>query len=86
MTIRYKDCDDISDIFLQFDHTVRELKSIGTTSEDLDIGCNLILTLPKSFNGLAKALETMDTTKFTIEFVKSRLLDERGKLGDLGGN
>lgn len=79
LTMRYKDGDDINEYFLQFDHTVRELKSIGATLEDLDIVCHLILTLPKSFDGLVTALETMDPTKLTIEFFKSRLLDECGK-------
>lgn len=79
LTMRYKDGDDINEYFLHFDHTVRELKSIGATLEELDIVCHLILTLPKSFDGLVTALETMDATKLTIEFVKSRLLDECGK-------
>lgn len=84
LTMRYKDGDDINEYFLQFDHTVRELKSIGATLEELDVVCHLILTLPKSFDGLVTALETMDTTKITIEFVKSRLLDECGKRAACG--
>lgn len=79
LTMKYKDGDDISEFFLRFDRTVRELKSIGATLEELDVVCHLLLTLPKSFDSLVTALETMDQKNLTIDFVKSRLLDECGK-------
>lgn len=75
-------CDDGMDLerhFLDFDKIVRELKSMGATIEPLDAICNLLLTLPESFNVVVTAIETMDPANLTMEFVKSRLLDEANK-------
>lgn len=47
--------------------------------EELDIVCNLLITLPKRYNTLVTAIETMDSDKITLDFVKSRLLDEHQK-------
>jgi len=69
-------------IFLQFDKIVRELKSTGAKMENLDIVVHLLLTLPKSYNNLITALETMDQEKLSLEFVKTRLMDEYNKRKD----
>lgn len=76
ITMKYEDTDDMSGHFLVFDKTVRELKSIGATMENLDIVCHLLLSMPPSYENLVIALETLDPNKLTINFVKSRLLDE----------
>lgn len=47
--------------------------------EDMDIVCHLLLTLPKSYDNLVTAIETMNPKDITIDFVKSRLIDELGK-------
>lgn len=79
ITMKYEDTDDMSDYFLDFDKTVRELKSIGATLEDLDVVCHLLLSLPPSYGNLVIALETLEPEKLSIQFVKSRLLDEYTK-------
>lgn len=79
LTMRYDEKDNITDHFLQFDKRTRELKSIGATMEEMDVVCNLILTLPKSFDNLVTAVETMNAKVLSLEFVKARLLDEYGK-------
>ncbi|KAK9720237.1 hypothetical protein QE152_g22176 [Popillia japonica] len=61
--------------FLKFEEVVRELKSVGATLEDIDIVCHLLLTLPKNFDPIVTALETMDADKLKLEFVKGKLLD-----------
>lgn len=68
-----------------FDKTIRDLKSIGAKMEDMDVICQLLLSLPKSYDNLVTALETMNPKELTLEFVKSRLLDENGKR-DGGGS
>lgn len=79
LTMKYADGADMQKHFLVFDKNVRDLKAIGATMEEIDIICHLLLTLPKSFDTLVTAIETIDPTKLTLEFVKSRILDEFGK-------
>lgn len=79
LTMKYNEADDINQHFLIFDKTVRELKAIGATIERLDIVCHLLLTLPKSYNTLVTTLESMNPDNLTLEFVKSRLMDEFSK-------
>lgn len=69
----------MKDHLLKFDRKIRELKSMGAKMEELDIVCNLLITLPKRYNTLVTAIETMDSDKITLDFVKSRLLDEHQK-------
>lgn len=76
ITLKMDEADDMSDHFLVFDKTVRQLKSIGGKLEDLDIICYLLLSLPKSYDNLVTALETLDPDILSIDFVKGRLLDE----------
>lgn len=76
LTMKYSDGCDIKRHFLIFDKAVRDLKAIGATMEEMDV---LILTMPKSFETLVTALETIDKTKLTLDFVKSRSMDEYSK-------
>lgn len=85
ITMKYEECDEMSNHLLKFDKTVRELKAIGATLEDLDIICHLLLSLPKSYENLVTALETLDADKLDINFVKSRLLDEFAKRNQFEG-
>jgi len=49
--------------------------------KNLDIVVHL-LTLPKSYNNLITALETMGKKKLNLEFVKTCLMDEYNKRKD----
>lgn len=79
LTMKYNDNDDIIEHFLKFDTKIRQLKSTGTKMEDLDVVVHLLITLPKSYDNLVTALETMDQKNLSLEFVKSRLMDEFNK-------
>lgn len=81
LTIRYNDSDGMSDHFVMFDGIIRDLRSAGANLEEMDIVCHLLLTMPRSFDNLVTAIETMDQDKLGVEFVKSRLLDEANKKG-----
>lgn len=76
LTMKYNNIDDINEHFLKFDKSVRDLKSIGATMEEIDVVCHLILTMPKEFDALVTALETLDPEKLSLDFVKGRILDE----------
>lgn len=47
--------------------------------EEMDVICQLLLSLPSSFNSLVTSLETINPNALTMEFVKNRLLDENNK-------
>lgn len=83
--------DDLMKHFLEFDKTVRDLKSSGAKMENLDIVISLLMTLPESYNTIVSALETLDPNQLDIEVVRGRLLDEANKRkcldsGIYGGN
>lgn len=84
ITMKYDDNGDMTGHILKFDKIVRKLKAVGAKMEKLDLICHLLLTLPKSYEGLVTALETMHPELLNMEFVKSRLLDENNKR--FGGN
>lgn len=73
--------DRLEDHFLKFDLLIRESKNSDTNKlEEIDKVCHLLLTMPDKFNTVITATETMNESKLTIDFVKSRLLDEELKL------
>lgn len=86
LTMKYNENEEMIKHFLNFDTKIRELKSTGTKLEELDVIVHLLITLPKSYDNLVTALETMDQKNLSLEFVKSRLLDEYNKRKGLGGS
>ncbi|KAK9680835.1 hypothetical protein QE152_g38802 [Popillia japonica] len=79
LTMKYRESERIENYFIKFDEVVRELKSVGAKLEDVDIVCHLLLTLPKSFDPIVTALETLEPARLTLEFVKGKLLDHEAK-------
>lgn len=71
--------DNLANHFLKFDKFIRELKSTGATLEESDVVCHLLLTMPTECNTVVTALETMSTELLTLNFVKTRLLDQESK-------
>lgn len=59
LTLKMKEGDVLENYFLEFDKLVRDLKSAGAKMKKDDFVCQLLLTLPKSFNLVVTALETM---------------------------
>lgn len=79
LTLKYDGKEHIKHHILKFETTLRELKSIGAKPEKLDIICQLLMTLPPSFDSLVTAIETINPEMLTIDYVKSRLIDEYDK-------
>lgn len=65
--------------FFKFEETVREIKTVGTKLDQMDIICQLLLTLPKEYNAIVTTLETLQPEKLNLEFVKGKLLDQEIK-------
>lgn len=78
LTLKLNETDSLENHFLYFDQLVRELKSTGAKLEENDVICHLLLTLPESYNSVVTSIETVltDPSKQSLDFVKSRLLDE----------
>lgn len=83
LTMKCKLEEKLEDHFMKFDAVIRELDSIRSKMEEEDKVCHLLLSLPEDFNPVITAVETLRST-VTIEFVKSRLLDEEMKLKSKG--
>ncbi|KAF2884487.1 hypothetical protein ILUMI_21683 [Ignelater luminosus] len=49
--------------FLCFDKTIRDLKSAAATVEEMDIVCNLLLTMPSEYDAVVLAIETLSEYK-----------------------
>lgn len=79
LMMKMNDGQSISEHFLKFDKHIRDLKAIGAKMEEMDVVCHLLLTMPKRFDTVVTTIETMNTRDVTMDFVKSRLMDENSK-------
>lgn len=79
LTMKMQSNESMNDHFLNFDKVVRDLKSTGANVEEQEIICLLFLTLPKTFDNVITALETINPKDLSLDFAKSRLLDEYNK-------
>lgn len=75
LSLKLKENGDLVAHLLKFEKTLRNLKAVGAKMEEEDIVCQLLLSLPESYESVATALETMKAEELTLEFVKGRLLD-----------
>lgn len=59
----------------EFEKILRELKSAGGKMEKEEEICQLLVSLPESFESVTAALENLQPEELTMELVKGRLLD-----------
>lgn len=77
--LRLKEGENVKAFLLQFEKVLREMKAAGVKIEEEDVVCQLLLSLPKSYDALITALETIQPDQLTLEYVKKRLMDESAK-------
>lgn len=69
-----KENENLESHILKFEKIVRELKSVGAKMEEEDEICQLLISLPGTFDSFAAVLENMKPEELTMEFTKGRLL------------
>ncbi|KAK9744925.1 hypothetical protein QE152_g7435 [Popillia japonica] len=69
--------ESLEDHFLKFDTIIRDLKDLGSTIDETDRVCHLLLSLPSQYDTVITALETVSEVK--MDFIKAPLLDEELK-------
>lgn len=79
LSFKLDENDKLENHFLQFDKLIRNLREAGAHMSENDIVCHLLLTLPPSYDVISTALDTLDDSKLTVNFVKSKLLDHELK-------
>lgn len=85
LTFKMENGADLEHHLLEFDKLIRDLKATGAKIEDEDVVCQLLLSLPKTFESVSTALETLSLDKLTLDFVKGRLLDANIKIISTNG-
>jgi len=75
LALKMNESEELNIHILNFERIVRKLKSAGAKMEEEEIVCQLLLSLPESYDPVSTALETMKPEELTLEFVKGRLLD-----------
>lgn len=84
LTLKHKKNQKLEDHFHTFDTLIRELESIESKVEESDKVCHLLLSLNEEYEAVITAIETLNTD-VTMDFVKSRLLDEELKIKNKRG-
>lgn len=81
LNVKCAEDEKLEDYFHRFDSLIRELESISTKEiEEEDKICYLLTGLPKNFETVITAIETINPENLKLDFVKTRLLDEEMKL------
>lgn len=75
LSLKMKENENLESHLLKFNKILRNLKSVGAKMEEEDVICQLLSSLPKTYESVVTALETMKAEELTMEFVKGRLLD-----------
>lgn len=86
LNMKLNENESVEKFISDFDEIVRQLKSAGEEIKDQDLICNLLLSLPKSYETMVTVIENIPNV--TYGDVKSKLLGEYEKRklsGDVSG-
>lgn len=70
--------------FAQFDAIISDLRAAGAQMQETEIITHLLMTLPKSYESVRTALETLEPEGLTVAKVKAQLFSEEIKRFELG--
>lgn len=79
LSMKLKEGEQLEKFIMEFEEVLRQLKAAGTKMEDQDIICNLLLSLPKSYETIVTVIENMSPDTLKYEDVKKKLFAEMEK-------
>lgn len=85
LTLKLRKNEKLEDHFLNFDTVIRELDNVDCKVEETDKVCHFLLSLNDNYDSVITAIVTLNTD-VTMDFVKSRLLDEELKIKNKNSN
>lgn len=75
LLLKLKENGNLVNHIHEFEKILRDLKSAGGKMEKEEEVCQLLVSLPESFESVTAALENLQPEELTMELVKGRLLD-----------
>ncbi|KAK9732073.1 Integrase core domain [Popillia japonica] len=73
--LKYNCNTSIQDHFTKCDKIFRELKDLGSSFDESDMACFLLLSMPTEFENVVTAIRTLSDKELKMDFVKKRLLE-----------
>lgn len=83
LSMKMKEGECLENFITQFEEVLRQLKSTGVAVDE-DIICNLLMTLPRSYEMVVTVIENMLSNQLNYDAIKTKLLSEyeKRKVGD----
>lgn len=78
-SMKLSEGENLDEFLVKFDEIVGQLKNAGTDMKEQDVVCNLLMSLPKSYEIIVSVLENLSEDSLTLDFVKSKLKAENEK-------
>lgn len=77
LSMKLKENESLEKFILEFEEITRQLKAAGSKIAEEDLVCNILLSLPKSYEAVVTVLENIPN--ITFEMVKKKILAEYEK-------
>lgn len=79
LSMKLREGESLEKFLTEFEDVIRQLKAAGAKLEEQDIVCNLLISLPKSYETVVTVIENLDSADQKYEIVKQKLLAEAEK-------
>lgn len=84
LALKFSDKEPMERQLAPFDAIIPDLRAAGAQMRETEINTHLLMTLPKSYEGVRTALEALDPYDLTVAKVKARLFGEEIKRFETG--